>query len=102
MLPMHPKEREKWTEVRKQGGTKYALVTSFIATNAVFLLHFIVNAYRNMAEIDKYIAYNSENLDAIVIALAITFAALFVAARVLFHVNEKRYNTSNEGQGPKQ
>ncbi len=98
MLPMNPKEFEKWTEVRKQGRNRYSFVTAFIATNAIFLLHFIVNAYRHMAEIDKYIAYNSGIVDTIILALLITFTVLFIAARILFHVNEKRYNASN-GQG---
>lgn len=99
MLPMNPKEFEKWTEVRKQGSNKYSLITAFIATNAIFLLHFIVNAYLNMAEIDKFIAYNANQLDTILIALAITFVVLFFASKILFAVNEKRYNSSNKS-GP--
>jgi hypothetical protein len=91
MLPMHKKEFEKWTEVRKSGGTKYALKTSLTATILVFLLYFITNGFLNLSNIDKYIAYNISDADSIGITLLITFVFLFVASKVLFAVNEKRY-----------
>jgi hypothetical protein len=94
MLPMHRKEFEKWTEVRKDGSNKYSFKTSLTATILVFLLYFVVNGYLNLSTIDKYIAYNINNADAIFITLFITFVVLFFASKILFLVNEKRYSAT--------
>jgi hypothetical protein len=96
MLPMNKKEYAKWTEVRRSGNTRYALKTSFSATIIIFLLYFVTNGYINLANIDKYIAYNIANADAVFIALFITFVALFIVGKILFFINEKRYaSTAN-------
>jgi len=100
MLPMNKKEYAKWTEVRNSGSTRYAFKTSFSATILIFLLYFVVNGYINLANIDKYIAYNISEADVIFITLFITIVILFIASKILFAVNEKRYaSTPNEDKG---
>ena len=94
MLPMNKKEFEKWTEVRKDGSTKYSFKTSFSATILVFLLYFVVNGYINLSSIDKYIASNIADADAIFLTLLITFVVLFIASKILFKINEKRYSST--------
>ena len=91
---MHKKEFEKWSEVRKDGATKYAVKTSATATILVFLLYFVTNGFLNLENIDKYIAYNISDSSTIVVSLILTFIFLFIASRILFTVNEKRYNNT--------
>lgn len=98
-LPMNKKEHENWTETRKQGSTKYAAKTAFFATIATFLIYLITNGFINLADIDKYIAYNIAQAELLAVTLLITFAFLFVAAKILFGVNEKRYSSTNLNNG---
>lgn len=94
MLPMNPKEFEKWTEVRKQGGNKYSIKTSLAATTIGFLLFFIAGIYNNQSVVDKYLAGQMAVLDKYLITFIIASVALFIASKILFAFNEKRYSAT--------
>lgn len=92
MLPMNKKEFDNWTETRKPGSNKYSAKTSFTATIFVYLLYFVSNGFYHLDDINNYIAYNLSRLDYVAIMLGITFAAMFIMCKIIFFVNEKRYN----------